>query len=207
MLFHALKTREHEIRPEDLATGAANIKNGCVYVKAILAFRENAFSHHTIPVGARAAHPRTQAHTHLCCLQSALHQEPCLPSMAVRQKNSPPPLLFSQPSLSVPEKARNVRAAQFNQAQSETVLLRSSFYYFIGFFFCLSHPLLCFQPRATSGAAWLWSAASVNLLTVKKNPQINPQNHKNAAWRCHSLHDIRLGWVVASVQRVSVCVF
>lgn len=161
-------------------------------MKAILAFGENTFSHHTIPVCACAARPHTQAHTHPCCLQSAVHQETCLPSMAVRQKNSPPPLLFSQPSVSVPEKARNVRAAQFNPAQSETVLLRSSFYYFIGFFFCLSQSLLCFQLRATLGTAWLWSAAPVILLTVKKNPQINSQNHKNAVWRCRSLHDIRI---------------
>lgn len=41
-------------------------------------------------------------------------------------ENSPPPLLFSHLSLSVPEKARNVRAAQFNPAQSEITYLSSS---------------------------------------------------------------------------------
>lgn len=75
------------------------------------------------------------SHRH-ACLQSELHQEPRLPSMAVRRKT--PLLHFYSPILdSVPEKARNVRAAQFKPGtcrKSLSILLHSSLFLLFQFF-------------------------------------------------------------------------
>lgn len=75
------------------------------------------------------------SHRH-ACLQSELHQEPRLPSMAVRRKT--PLLHFYSPILdSVPEKARNVRAAQFKPGtcrKSLSILLHSSLFFIISVF-------------------------------------------------------------------------
>ena len=99
----------------------------------------------------------TQTHTR-ACLQSKLHQDPRLPSKAVWPEifSSPPPPPLFHPSLSGPEKARNVRAVlprTFSILLS--LLLHLSFS--ISFFICL-----CLAP--VSVCSWglltaLWSVA------------------------------------------------
>lgn len=131
---------------------------------SILAFKKKV-SHRTIPACAC-----THTQTHSCCLQSKLHQETCLPSMAVRQKI---PLLHFY-SLIQPLSTREgqeCRAAQFNPAQSEITYLSSSTHLLLfQFFLFISLSLLfeCVQPRTVMETAQLWSVATVILLTVKK---------------------------------------
>lgn len=93
-------------------TKAFNMKNTWLNLISILALKKMLF--HIEPFQFVHVPP----HTHTLMLFT----EPVAPealSSKYGRKNSPPPLPFSHPSLPVPEKARNVGAAQFNPAQSK----------------------------------------------------------------------------------------
>ena len=123
---------------------------------------------------------RTRTHTQLCCLQSKLHQETCLPSMAVRQRI---PLLHFILT-SQPLSTREGQECQSSTVQPTTVwnilsnLLHSSFVILVFFqFISLSLSRFSVVNRAlqqhSCGQKHLWSyypwITNKNLLTTRVN--------------------------------------
>lgn len=122
--FYALKTRIWNMFRESSTAAVNIIKMVSLNLISILAFKKKKFP--IIPFQfAHVQQTLTQTHTLMLFTEQVAPGD--LSSKYGSQKeSSPPPLVFSHPSPSVPEKARNVRAAQFNPAQSEITYLSSS---------------------------------------------------------------------------------
>lgn len=93
-------------------------------------------------------------------------------------ENSPPPLLFSHPSLSEPEKARNVRAAQFNPVQSEITYLSSSTYLLL-FFSVNIFPFSVSVAECCYGNSIVMVSSTCDLIGCEAKPQVKTSNHKS----------------------------
>lgn len=112
--------------------------------------------HYTFPLCACAAHP----HGDICSCSFTEQVAPgALSSKYGSQTENPPPpsLLFFHPRFSVPEKARNVRAEQFQPAQPEkksTYPLLSIIYYFSLYFSPVCVWLKTFVVSSTCVHKW-----------------------------------------------------